>query len=86
MLWDKVGKKCPWFMTRGTEIALYKQLRAWTISAPQTHFGIFLNLEFLLNTFYKVLKDYEEGGKVQGKAASGEMTDANRRKGARSFN
>ena len=31
------------------------------------------------------MRNYKEGGKVESKAGSGEMTDTNRRKGALSF-
>ena len=67
-------------MIRGTEIALY--LEEFGNSNAVWHF---LNLEFPLPTFYLVLRDYEEGGKVKRKAGNGEMTDTNGRKGARSF-
>ena len=37
----QVWKKCPRFMKRGTEIALYRQLSTWKSSATQKQFGIF---------------------------------------------
>ena len=37
----QVWKICPRFMTRGREIALFRQLSPWKSSATQTQFGIF---------------------------------------------
>ena len=42
----QVWKKCPRFMIRGAEIALYRQISTWKSSATQTQFGIFWTLNF----------------------------------------
>ena len=84
MLWDKFGKMP----------AVYdKEKRNRFVQAALLleEFGhsnavwLLLKLEFPMSTFYWVMRNYKEGGKVESKAGSGEMTDTNRRKGALSF-
>ena len=72
MLWDKFGKM-PAFYDKGTEIALYRQLRAWKSSETQTQFWHFWTLNFPWTPSVEFWGIWG-GRKVERKAGSGDMT------------